>query len=307
LCLASGTYFVKAAPFGTQIGYCKEYSLAVSLLGDAYEPDDEEPKCIDEREPQQHNFYPDGDQDFVEFLAKPADGGERWYGVFTSDLAAGVDTAITVTMGSYDPWYNDDYDPGSGNFASTVCLSTTEQYTAVVAITNLGQFAPTSSYTVTVVEGPFIETIPDSFTLNFVEGGAPSPATYAISVTVPGGGNLWWQALESTAWLDIGPVIGKTPSTINMIITGTTTMSNGFYQGNITISPQEPLCDGSPNFQIPVNLVIVPASSSALEGGTWFIPGWARPTPSLQTMYERTGIFLPLRWKEWNGLRRFRP
>jgi len=30
-------------------------------------------------------------------------------------------------------------------------------------------------------------------------------------------------------------------------------------------------------------------------------------TPRLQTMYERTDVFLPLYWKEWDALRRFRP
>jgi len=33
----------------------------------------------------------------------------------------------------------------------------------------------------------------------------------------------------------------------------------------------------------------------------------AHLTPRLQTMYKRTGIFLPLYWKERDGLRRFRP
>jgi len=292
--------------YSGQEGYDYTYDITVEQLVDDYEPDTyEDANPIIDRVPQEHNFYPDGDQDFVEFLAKPADGVERWYGVFTSNLAAGVDTTITVTIGSNEG-YNDDYDPFSGNFASTVCLSATEQYTAVVAITNLGQFAPTSSYTVTVVEGPFIETIPDSFTLNCVEGGAPSPATYAISVTVPGGGNLWWQAIESAAWLEIGPLLDITPSTIHMVITGTTSMPVGVYQEVITITAQSSPCDDSPNVQFPVNLVIAPASSWVLEGEAWFIPGVTHPTPRLQTMYERTGVFLPIYWKEWDGLRRFR-
>jgi len=32
----------------------------------------------------------------------------------------------------------------------------------------------------------------------------------------------------------------------------------------------------------------------------------AHLAPRLQTMYERTGVFLPIYWKEWGGLKRFR-
>ena len=294
-------------------GHDKTYELRLDMLSpdvDKYEPDEIRPKFINDREPQEHNFYPYGDQDFVKFLAKPvSDVEERWYGVFTSNLAAGADTAITVKIGSKEG-YNDDYDPGSGNFASTVCITATEQYsgTAVVTITNLAQFGPTNSYTVTVVELPFIETIPDFLPLDCEEGGAPSPATYEISVTVPGGGNLWWQAGESADWLDIGPNIGKTPSTLHVVITGTASLPAGFYQEMITISPTGtiPCNQWQPNFHLPVNLVIAPLPPM-LESEAWFIPGVTHPTPRLQTMYERTGIFLPLRWKEWVGPRRFRP
>lgn len=35
--------------------------------------------------------------------------------------------------------------------------------------------------------------------------------------------------------------------------------------------------------------------------------GVAGLTPGLQMMYQRKDVFLPLYWKEWDGLRRFRP
>jgi hypothetical protein len=290
----------------------KTYDLRLDLLSvdvDRYEPDDITPKPIIDREPQEHNFYPDGDRDLVKFPAKPADGEERWYGIFTSNLAPGVDTKLEVVMDGVTMAENDDYDPGSGNFASTVCFSVTTSGVPTVTITNLDQFGPTKSYTVTLVEEPFIGVNPDSLTFNLVEGG-PDPAPQTISVTVPGGGNLFWQASESTDWLEIGPIIDKTPSIMHVIITGTTVMPSGFYSGAITIAPLSipgAPCGDSESRTVPVYLVIAPASSPRPEGMASLIPGLAHLAHRLQIMYERMDIFLPLYWKEWDGLRRSRP
>ena len=246
-----------------------------------------------------------GDIDNVTFSVKQ----DEWYGVFTSNLALGVDTAVTTTVGS-DTWYNDDYDPGGG-LASTVCFSVTANGVATATITNLDQFGPTKSYSLTVVQQPFMEANPDSVTFTAVESGT-IPAPQTINITVPGEGNLLWTASESIDWLDIGPTIDKTPSTMHLIITGTIGMSNGFYSGIVAIAPKDIAgapCSGSLALLVPVNLVIAPAplSSSVPESEAWFIPGVAYPTPRPQMIYERTGIFLPLYRKEWDSLRRFHP
>jgi len=297
-----------------QYGTDKTYDLTLTLLPlgvDEYEPDEIRPKSISDRVPQEHNFYPDGDEDFVQFVDAKEN---RWYGLFTSDLAPRVDTNLEVMMDGVTIGENDDYDPGSGNFASTVCFTIATSGVPTVTITNLDQFGPTNSYTVTIVEEPFIETNPDPLTF-YAQQGGPIPAPQTLDVIVPGGGNLRWQAqiiiIGDDDWgLDIGPdPFGKTPSTLHVVITGTTSLSLGVYQGKIHFWPQGSLCADSSYFQLPVNLVIAPASLSSpmLESEAWFIPGVTHPTPRLQTMYERTGIFLPLRWKEWDGPRRFRP
>ena len=193
---------------------------------------------------------------------------------------------------------NDDYDPGSGNFASTVCFLAPSSGVPTVKITNLDQFGPTKNYTVTVVEEPFIETDPDSLTFT-------GTGVQTLNVAVPGGGNLFWMASENGAWLDIGPATGKTPSTMNVIVT--TALPTGYYAATITIVPVGAPCDSSMPRTVPVNLVISPSASSRPEGMASLMPGLAGLAHRPRMMYERTGIFLPIYWKEWDGLRRFRP
>jgi hypothetical protein len=268
----------------------KYYDLDLTLLSvdvDRYEPDEIRPKPINDREPQEHNFYPEDDKDFVKFPVKSTNGGERWYGVFTSDLALSVDTAVTVTMGSHT-WYNDDYDWGSGNFASTVCFSVTTSGVPTVTITNLDQFGPTKSYTITVVEEPFIAVEPESLTFIATQGG-DLPEQQTINVTIPGGGHLFWTASLTytgviTDWLSITPSYeSKTPSV--MIVKVNENFRNlpvCFHEASITIKPSRAPCDDSRERIVPVLLDVREPRTLA------------DPSHHLQMMYERTGIFLPL-------------
>ncbi len=117
-------------------------------LRDQYEPDDVVPHSISVGETQAHNFYPDGDIDKVSFPAKAG----RYYQVLSSDLALGVDTFITVTLGS-EQWMNDDYAPGTGNFASAVCFRADQDGTAVATIGNMAhEYGPDKTYKIKVSE-----------------------------------------------------------------------------------------------------------------------------------------------------------
>ena len=123
---------------------------------DVYEPDDSVPRPIAIGETQTHSFYPDGDIDKVSYVAKAG----RYYQVLTSDLAVGVDTVLAVGLGSQQ-WENDDYDPGSGNYASAVCFQAPLEGTAVVTITNfVRQYGPARTYKVSVAEIPDLNTPP---------------------------------------------------------------------------------------------------------------------------------------------------
>ncbi len=128
-------------------------------LRDSYEPDDVTPHSIALGESQIHNFYPNGDVDNVVFIAKT----DRYYQVLTSDLALGVDTLITVTMNITQTmrWVNDDYAPGTNNFASAVCFRAPGDGNAVVTIVNMArQYAPDKKYTIKVTEIPSLNTPP---------------------------------------------------------------------------------------------------------------------------------------------------
>ncbi|HEY4689575.1 MAG TPA: PilN domain-containing protein [Anaerolineae bacterium] len=118
-------------------------------LRDLFEPDDSAPRLIAIGETQTHNFYPDGDVDQISFFAKSG----RRYSIVTFDLALGVDTFMTATLGA-QTWSNDDWAaPGSGNFASAVCFLTPFDGTAVAKVTNVArQYDPTKTYKIVVNE-----------------------------------------------------------------------------------------------------------------------------------------------------------
>ena len=62
-----------------------------------------------------------------------------------------------------------------------------------------------------------------------------------------------------------------------------------------------------PTAATSTNSMTSTGAASRPSGVTSFMAGLAHLTPRPQTMYERTGIFLPLYWKEWGGLKRLRP
>jgi hypothetical protein len=168
-------------------------------LRDQYEPDDINPKPIAIGETQAHNFYPKNDIDKLSFVVKSG----RIYQVFTSDLALGVDTFLSVQLGFQPPWTNDDYAPaGSGNYASAVCFQALQDGSTVATISNLGQdYGPAQTYKVTVNEVLSLGTAPcaplptatptatatPSPSSTFTRTPTPSPsATASASRRVPG-------------------------------------------------------------------------------------------------------------------------
>ena len=114
---------------------------------DEYETDDFEPNAIFLGQTQRHNFYPVYDIDKVVFLAK----ADRFYRVYTSDLAPGVDTFLHVDANGVI-YTNDDRSPGQ--LASEVVFQAPESrdVDATVKVTNRGQYGPDMFYQLTVEE-----------------------------------------------------------------------------------------------------------------------------------------------------------
>lgn len=149
-------------------------------LRDAYEPDDVTPRVIAVGEIQTHSFYPVNDIDKVAFSAKSG----RYYQVLTSDLVLGVDTFLTVTLNNAQ-WTNDDYAPGTGNYASAVCFQAPQDGTAVATVTNNSKiYAPDKSYKIRVMEVSSVNAPP------------------CVVVPTPSARNRWDDAtmLRSVAW-----------------------------------------------------------------------------------------------------------
>jgi hypothetical protein len=122
---------------------------------DQYEPDDvvgqQEPIALGET--QNHSFCPEGDFDLVWFPVKK----ERWYNVYTHNLAMGVDTMISVGLEPTIARYcnpsncaNDDLAPG--NLASEIIFQADVDGIALVSIDNRYQHGPDKTYQITVKE-----------------------------------------------------------------------------------------------------------------------------------------------------------
>lgn len=118
-------------------------------LRDAFEPDDLAPTPIAINQTQRRNFYPSNDVDQIVFNAKQ----NRLYVIYTSDLALGVDTAITTTVNGNFVGYSDDYTTTVGLYASAICFTSPIDGSAVTSIVNQQPvYGPTQVYSVTVNE-----------------------------------------------------------------------------------------------------------------------------------------------------------
>jgi len=104
-------------------------------------------------ETQIHSFCPEGDLDLVWFPVKK----ERWYHVYTHDLASGVDTMISAGLEPTIARYcnppncaNDDVTPG--NLASDILFQADADGIALVPIDNRYQHGPDKTYQITIEE-----------------------------------------------------------------------------------------------------------------------------------------------------------
>lgn len=145
-------------------------------LRDQYEPDDNSFPPIFFTVSQLHNFYPNGDQDTVSFLVKNG----HYYRVFTSELAPGVDTFLSLRAG-FIFLENDDDPERPGSLASKISFQNTmgADVNALVTITNRGsygsdkwykiiaeEFIPTPTPTPTATNTPTLTpTLTPTFTL----------------------------------------------------------------------------------------------------------------------------------------------
>jgi Tfp pilus assembly protein PilN len=120
-------------------------ATATPDLRDKFEWDDTVAKPIYLNDTQSHNFYPTFDVDHVSFLAKAG----LTYRIYTLNLAAGVDTFLTVTQGEMT-LTNDD--AMVGTLASQVFYTAPSDadVTVLVRITNRGPYGADKTYQVRV-------------------------------------------------------------------------------------------------------------------------------------------------------------
>ncbi len=117
-------------------------------LRDPFEPDDPPaPPLIALGETQRHSFYPEADVDYLAFLAKAG----RTYRVSTSKLALGVDTVLTVTVGTQVE-VNDDRAPGDLGSEVVVTVPDDRDYEALITVANRGEYGADAYYQISLKE-----------------------------------------------------------------------------------------------------------------------------------------------------------
>jgi len=146
-------------------------------LRDSYEPDDD-PKFIVLNEPQTHSFYPTDDVDRVKFLAKVG----RYYKVYTTNLAAGVDTALTIWVGGATYTNDDrpDHQPNDHSSEIVFLVGSGTDVEAIVNVMNRGQDGSDKTYQLVAEEiaptpTPSLTATPDLRDNYEPDDGSPPP------------------------------------------------------------------------------------------------------------------------------------
>jgi Tfp pilus assembly protein PilN len=117
-------------------------------LRDPFEPDElPAPPPIALGETQRHNFYPAGDVDYLAFLAKAG----RIYRISTSNLALGVDTVLTVTVGT-EVQVHDDRSVGDLGSEIIMTIPDDRDYQALITVANRGQYGSDAYYQISLKE-----------------------------------------------------------------------------------------------------------------------------------------------------------
>lgn len=133
------------------------YTLLVQdTVGDAYEPDDTVAAAMAVGETQWRSFYPHGDLDRVRFPVKAG----RAYELNTTNLAVGVDTVLTVTVGGTT--HNSD-DVAPGDASSRVAFVAATDGVAYAAVTNKGLYGSAMTYALQLREGTGDAYEPDDY------------------------------------------------------------------------------------------------------------------------------------------------
>ncbi len=120
---------------------------------DAFEPDQPLPPDITLGETQRHNFYPEDDVDQLTFLARAG----RIYRVSTSNLTPGVDTVLTVTVGT-ETYTHDDRSPGDLGSDVIVTVPEDRDYQALVIVENRGTYGPEFYYQISLKQATVTPT-----------------------------------------------------------------------------------------------------------------------------------------------------
>ncbi|MBK8902296.1 MAG: PilN domain-containing protein [Anaerolineaceae bacterium] len=221
---------------------------ATPLPGDEYEPNNTAPSLIGVGGVQTHTFDPASDVDKVTFPVKNG----RHYQIFSSNLAPGVDTFLSVSMNG-QTWESDDYAPaGSGNLASAVCFAAPINANPIATFTNIaGQYAPDKSYNIVVQEVPELHFSASALSFGPVTSGGANPPAQTLTLT--SSDLVTWTTSSEDSWISVNPITSTTPTAaaVSVNITG---LAPGSYEGGVTFGWAD-LCRRTITVTLQVNPV----------------------------------------------------
>jgi hypothetical protein len=165
---------VTATPMPTWTPVIVPTATPTVACGDSYEPDDSVPRPIAPGVPQVRNFCPQGDVDRAVFSAK----GGYAYRIETLDLAPGVDTVLTVIIGS-QTLVNDDRAPSDPRSLVEVRNLASGDAPVYVQVSNKGIYGPNQIYRLSVTEvGATDPYEPDDINAVEIYVGSPQVRTF---------------------------------------------------------------------------------------------------------------------------------
>ena len=265
LCTTTGTYFVEAAPFGTQIGGCDvTYELEVASASVPTPT----PTATNTPTPTSTSTPTPTPTNTATPTITPTPTNTATPTNTSTPIPTPTNTATPDCRDDYDKYGPDD----TWQQAWPIEPGTPQDHNF--------HTAGDVDYVRFGVSAPLTYTIWTTPTLG-------SPTDTLLTLYDTDGTTLLWEHNNNDA------ENGDLCSTITWHFTAT-----GTYFAKVEEYWSQGGC--APEFQYKLEIAAT-SLSSPMPGGV------AHLAPRRQTMYERTGIFLPLSWKEWGGLRRLRP
>lgn len=159
--------------------------------------------------------------------------------------------------------------PSSGTVPGSITVNAsptglaTGEYAGLITVTSSG--AANSPLIIPVVfavtggSNPGLTATPTSLTFNQTPGGS-APAAQSLQLSSPSSTSFTATATTSSggSWLSVNPASGQVPGTVSVLVSNSSTLAAGTYNGTVTLS------SSAGNVTVPVTLTVGTSTNSPL-------------------------------------------